>query len=119
MAVLKDFSVLVPEPVTVKIGSGEDVQEIDLTIFPAFVSLKMSEFVTGRKITDIRMGETTAFLADTLGRLNPAITQNFLEMKCTEQQVGEVFVYLLDRHTEERTRGLKKVMGKKTDKKNP
>lgn len=102
--VLKDFSTLEPEPVTVRIGNGDDLQEVDLTVFPAFLSLKTAEFVAAHpKILEIKLDESTDYLVDTLGQLNPEITKEFLMEKCSEKQVASLFFYIIQRHLAERT----------------
>jgi hypothetical protein len=103
MVVLKDFSVIAPEPVTLRIGGGDYVEEVDLTVLPAYVSLKIGEFLTAHpEINDITIEETARFLAGVLGRLNTRIDETFLMERCTETQVAQVFAYLLERQTEER-----------------
>lgn len=104
MIVLKDFSVLEPDPVIMKFGNGDEIKEVDLTTFPAFLSLKTSSLVMEYEghIENIPLDAAVKFMAGNLKKLNPEITEDFLWMKCTENQVATNFTYILQRHLEER-----------------
>lgn len=104
MVSLRDFSVLEPEPVIMRFGNGEDIQEVDLSVYPTFLSLKTGELVESYdyQIETIPMGPAIAYMAENLGKLNPRITEEFLWQKCSEKQVANNFTYILQRHLEER-----------------
>jgi len=105
LVVLKDFSVLEPESVVLKIGNREDILEIDLSVFPAFLSLKIGEILDNHDLDlkKISMDDAIQFMASNLGKINPRISEEFLREKCSEQQVAGAFMYLLQRHLEERS----------------
>lgn len=84
-----DLSTLSPKPVIVKIGNGDEIEEIDLSIVPARATLLLSE-ATQRyggwdKIPDDEMIPAIAAIC---GRANPKITAEWLATKLTRPQLA-------------------------------
>jgi len=84
MVEIIDLSTLSPKPVIVKVGNGEEIEEIDLTIVPARGTLLLSEATQRHggweKIPDDEMIPAIAAIC---GQANPKITAEWLETKLT------------------------------------
>ena len=89
MVEIIDLSTLSPTPVIVKIGNGEEIEEIDLTIVPARGTLLLSEATQRHggweKIPDDEMIPAIAAIC---GQANPKITAEWLETKLTRPQLA-------------------------------
>jgi hypothetical protein len=88
MVVIHDLSTLSPEQVLVRIGNGNEIEEIDLTIVPARATLLLSEATQRHggweKIPDDEMIPAIAAIC---GQANPKITAEWLETKLTRPQL--------------------------------
>lgn len=83
-----DLSTAAPDPVIVRIGNGDDIQEINLTIVPAAVSLRLAEAIQKYGGWDqIPDGELLDAIATITTRANPAVTAEWLRETCTRQQI--------------------------------
>ena len=89
MVVIHDLSTLSPEQVIVRIGNGDEIEEIDLTIVPARGTLLLSEATQRHggweKIPDDEMIPAIAAIC---GQANPKITAEWLETKLTRPQLA-------------------------------
>ena len=89
MVEIIDLSTLSPTPVIVKIGNGEEIEEIDLTIVPARGTLLLSEATQRHggwdKIPDDEMLLAIAAICQ---QSNPKITAEWLETKLTRPQLA-------------------------------
>ena len=89
MVVIHDLSTLSPEQVLVRIGNGEEIEEIDLTIVPARGTLLLSEATQRHggwdKIPDDEMIPAIAAICQ---QSNPRITADWLETKLTRPQLA-------------------------------
>lgn len=114
-----DLGIVDPEPFILKIGTGENVEEINLPLFPAYMYIKTSQmFKKHPQITEITFEDTMEFLIETLGRENPNITEEFLSTKCTGSQVAAALMVLMNRFLLETLPESTKT-GKKSGEKNP
>ncbi len=88
MVEIIDLSTLSPKPVIVRIGNGDEIEEIDLTIVPARGTLLLSEATQRHggweKIPDDEMIPAIAAIC---GQANPKITAEWLETKLTRPQL--------------------------------
>ena len=89
MVVIHDLSTLSPEQVLVRIGNGNEIEEIDLTIVPARATLLLSEATQRHggweKIPDDEMIPAIAAICQ---QSNPRITTDWLETKLTRPQLA-------------------------------
>ena len=89
MVEIIDLSTVSPAPVIVKIGNGDEIEEIDLTIVPARGTLLLSEATQRHggweKIPDDEMIPAIAAIC---GQANPKITAEWLETKLTRPQLA-------------------------------
>ena len=89
MVEIIDLSTLSPTPVIVKIGNGEEIEEIDLTIVPARGTLLLSEATQRHggwdKIPD---DEIIPAIAAICRQSNPRITTEWLSTKLTRPQLA-------------------------------
>ena len=89
MVVIHDLSTLSPEQVLVRIGNGEEIEEIDLTIVPARGTLLLTQATQKHggwdKIPDDEMIPAIATICQ---QSNPRITADWLEMKLTRPQLA-------------------------------
>ncbi len=97
MVVIHDLSTLSPEQVIVKIGNGDDIEEIDLTIVPARATLLLADATQRHggwdKIPDDEMIPAIAAICS---QSNPKISADWLDTKLTRPQlVGLTQVVLM------------------------
>ena len=89
MVEIIDLSTLSPKPVIVRIGNGDDIEEIDLTIVPARATLLLTEATQRHggwdKIPDDEMIPAVAAICS---QSNPAITAEWLDTKLTRPQLA-------------------------------
>jgi hypothetical protein len=89
MVVIHDLSTLSPEQVIVRIGNGDDIEEIDLTIVPARDTLLLTQATQTHggwdKIPDDEMIPAIAAICQ---QSNPRITAEWLETKLTRPQLA-------------------------------
>jgi len=89
MVEIIDLSTLSPKPVIVRIGNGEEIEEIDLTVVPARGTLLLSEATQRHggweKIPDDEMIPAIAAICQ---QSNPQITAEWLETKLTRPQLA-------------------------------
>jgi hypothetical protein len=89
MVEIIDLSTLSPKPVIVKIGNGDEIEEIDLTIVPARGTLLLSEATQRHGGWDaIPDDEMIPAIAAICGQANPRITAEWLETKLTRPQLA-------------------------------
>ena len=88
MVEIIDLSTLSPKPVVVRIGNGNEIEEIDLTIVPARATLLLSEATQRHggwdKIPDDEMIPAIAAICQ---QSNPKITAEWLATKLTRPQL--------------------------------
>lgn len=88
MVVIHDLSTLSPEQVLVRIGNGEEIEEIDLTIVPARGTLLLTQATQKHggwdKIPDDEMIPAIAAICR---QSNPRITADWLATKLTRPQL--------------------------------
>lgn len=84
-----DLSTVSPAQVIVKIGNGDEIEEIDLSIVPARATLLLSEATQRHggwdKIPDDEMIPAIAAICQ---QSNPKITAEWLESKLTRPQLA-------------------------------
>jgi len=89
MVEIIDLSTLSPKQVIVKIGNGDDIEEIDLTIVPARATLLLADATQRHggwdKIPDDEMIPAIAAICQ---QSNPRITAEWLETKLTRPQLA-------------------------------
>src|SRR5690554_4798806 len=89
MVEIIDLSTLSPKPVIVRIGNGDEIEEIDLTIVPARGTLLIAQATQKHggwdKIPD---DEMIPAIADICQQSNPKITAEWLETKLTRPQLA-------------------------------
>ena len=89
MVEIIDLSTVSPAPVIVRIGNGDEIEEIDLTIVPARGTLLLSEATQRHggwdKIPDDEMIPAIAAICR---QSNPRITAEWLETKLTRPQLA-------------------------------
>jgi len=89
MVVIHDLSTLSPEQVLVRIGNGEEIEEIDLTIVPARGTLLLTQATQKHggwnNIPDEEMIPAIAAICQ---QSNPKITAEWLETKLTRPQLA-------------------------------
>ena len=89
MVEIIDLSTLSPKQVVVKIGNGNEIEEIDLTIVPARATLLLTQatqkYGGWDKIPD---GEMIPAIAAICKQSNPKITAEWLETKLTRPQLA-------------------------------
>jgi hypothetical protein len=89
MVEIIDLSTLSPKPVIVRIGNGEEIEEIDLTIVPARATLFLTQATQKHggfdKIPD---GEMVMAIADICRISNPKITYEWLMTNLTRPQLA-------------------------------
>lgn len=89
MVEIIDLSTLSPEPVIVRIGNGDEIEEIDLTIVPARGTLLLAQATQKHggwdKIPDDEMIPAIAAICQ---QSNPRITAEWLETKLTRPQLA-------------------------------
>jgi len=89
MVEIIDLSTLSPEQVLVRIGNGDEIEEIDLTIVPARGTLLLTQATQKHggwdKIPDDEMIPAIATICQ---QSNPRITADWLEMKLTRPQLA-------------------------------
>ncbi|MDR9817641.1 MAG: hypothetical protein RJR34_12940 [Candidatus Methanoculleus thermohydrogenotrophicum] len=88
MVEIIDLSTLSPKPVIVRIGNGDEIEEIDLTIVPARGTLLLAQATQKHggwdKIPDDEMIPAIAAICQ---QSNPKITAEWLETKLTRPQL--------------------------------
>jgi len=89
MVVIHDLSTISPEQVIVRIGNGDEIEEIDLTVVPARGTLLLTEATQRHggwdKIPDAEMIPAIAAICR---QSNPRITAEWLETKLTRPQLA-------------------------------
>lgn len=89
MVEIIDLSTLSPKPVIVRIGNGEEIEEIDLTIVPARGTLLLAQatqkYGGWDKIPDEEMIPAIAAICT---QSNTRITAEWLETKLTRPQLA-------------------------------
>ena len=89
MVEIIDLSTLSPKPVIVRIGNGDDIEEIDLTIVPARGTLLLAQATQKHggwdKIPDDEMIPAIAAICQ---QSNPKITAEWLSTKLTRPQLA-------------------------------
>lgn len=89
MVVIHDLSTISPEQVIVRIGNGDEIEEIDLTVVPARGTLLLTEATRRHggwdKIPDAEMIPAIAAICK---QANPRITAEWLETKLTRPQLA-------------------------------
>jgi hypothetical protein len=89
MVEIIDLSTVSPAPVIVRIGNGDEIEEIDLSIVPARATLLLSEATQRHggwdKIPDDEMVPAIAAICQ---QSNPTITAEWLESKLTRPQLA-------------------------------
>jgi len=89
MVVIHDLSTISPEQVIVRIGNGDEIEEIDLTVVPARGTLLLTEATQRHggwdKIPDAEMIPAIAAICR---QSNPWITAEWLETKLTRPQLA-------------------------------
>ena len=84
-----DLSTLSPKPVIVRIGNGDEIEEIDLTIVPARGTLRLNDATQRHggwdKIPDDEMVPAVAAICQ---QSNPKITAEWLSTKLTRPQLA-------------------------------
>ena len=89
MVEIIDLSTLSPKPVIVRIGNGDEIEEIDLTIVPARGTLLLAQATQKHggweKIPDDEMIPAIAAICQ---QSNPRITADWLETKLTRPQLA-------------------------------
>ena len=89
MVVIHDLSTLSPEQVLVRIGNGEEIEEIDLTIVPARATLLLSEATQKHGGWDKNPDdEMIPAIAAICQQSNPRITAEWLATKLTRPQLA-------------------------------
>lgn len=89
MVEIIDLSTLSPKPVIVKIGNGDEIEEIDLTIVPARGTLLLSEATQRHGGWDrIPDDEMIPAIAAICQQSNPKITAEWLATKLTRPQLA-------------------------------
>ena len=88
MVEIIDLSTVSPAPVIVRIGNGDEIEEIDLSIVPARATLLLSEATQRHggweKIPDDEMIPAIAAICQ---QSNPKITAEWLATKLTRPQL--------------------------------
>jgi len=88
MVEIIDLSTLSPKPVIVRIGNGDEIEEIDLTIVPARGTLLLAQATQKHggwdKIPDDEMIPAIAAICQ---QSNPKITAEWLATKLTRPQL--------------------------------
>jgi len=89
MVEIIDLSTISPEQVIVRIGNGDEIEEIDLTVVPARGTLLLTEATQRHggwdKIPDAEMIPAIAAICR---QSNPRITAEWLETKLTRPQLA-------------------------------
>jgi len=89
MVEIIDLSTVSPAPVIVRIGNGDEIEEIDLTIVPARGTLLLAQATQKHggweKIPDDEMIPAIAAICQ---QSNPRITADWLETKLTRPQLA-------------------------------
>ena len=89
MVEIIDLSTLSPTPVIVRIGNGDEIEEIDLTVVPARATLLLTQATQEHggfdKIPDDEMIPAIAAICR---QANPRITAEWLETKLTRPQLA-------------------------------
>lgn len=119
MVEIIDLSTLSPEQVLVRIGNGEEIEEIDLTVVPARGTLLLTQATQKHggwdKIPDDEMVPAIAAICR---QTNPRITADWLATKLTRPQlVGLTEVILAQ--TFRRWGGSKRTPDQEGEEKNP
>ncbi len=119
MVVIHDLSTISPEQVIVRIGNGDEIEEIDLTVVPARGTLLLTEATQRHggwdKIPDAEMIPAIAAICR---QANPRITVDWLATKLTRPQlVGLTEVILAQ--TFRRWGGGKRNSDQEEEEKNP
>ena len=88
MVEIIDLSTLSPKPVIVRIGNGDEIEEIDLTIVPAGVTLQLCEDTQRYGGWDKIPDEDMVFAISKICKhSNPKITAEWLRTKLTRPQL--------------------------------
>lgn len=95
---IRDFTTAIPERVTARLGSGEETIEVDVSIIPAGVHLRilslMGERTAGDKIHhDILIGITAAVCAPQ----HPQVDEAWVQNNCTLSSVDAFCALVFDR----------------------
>lgn len=89
MVEIIDLSTLSPKPVIVRIGNGDEIEEIDLTIVPAGVTLQLCEDTQRYGGWDKIPDEDMVFAISKICKhSNPKITAEWLRTKLTRPQLA-------------------------------
>ena len=117
MTEILDFTVFVPEPKIAKIGSGKNVEEVDVSLFPAEATLYLMTVLDQKRKTwetehpDVTTGPAAKDISLTLDELievvaracrvtNPKITAVWLRSNCSFPQLNKFCTWMM-RHAEE------------------
>ena len=121
MTEILDFTTFVPEPKTARIGSGKNIEMVDVSLFPAEATLYlMNVLEQKRKVwesehPDAKTGPAPGEIALTLEEMievvaracrvtNPKITAGWLRSNCSFPQLSKFCTWMM-RHAEEQVNG--------------
>lgn len=95
---IKDFSTMIPDPVTLRLGRSDQIKDVDLSIVPARSSLKIIRFFQEKgEDEDISAEECISLAADTLHDIDPSITAEWLWSNYSLKRLTEIATYVLER----------------------
>lgn len=117
MSEILDFTVFVPEPKIAKIGSGKNIEEVDVSLFPAEATLYLMDTLDRKRKAwetehpDVTTGPADKDIGLSLDELievvaracrvtNPKITAAWLRSNCSFPQLNKFCTWMM-RHAEE------------------
>ena len=117
MTEVLDFTVFVPEPKIAKVGSGKNIEEVDVSLFPAEATLYLIRVLDQKRKVwesehpDAKTGPAPEEVALTMEELievvsracrvtNPKITAEWLRGNCSYLQLNKFCTWMM-RHAEE------------------
>lgn len=121
MTEILDFTTFVPEPKIAKIGSGKNIEEVDVSLFPAEATLYLMDTLDQKRKAwesehpDVKTGPAAKDISLTLDELievvaracrvtNPKITAGWLRSNCSFPQLNKFCTWMM-RHAEEQVNG--------------
>lgn len=118
MTEILDFTTFVPEPRIAKIGSGANIEEVDISLFPAEASLYLVQVldekrkawkeaypdekrIPGPGDLDLTRDEVIEVTARACRATNPKITADWLKKNCGLAQLTKFCTLMMENATEQ------------------
>ncbi|WP_067051307.1 hypothetical protein [Methanofollis ethanolicus] len=94
---IQDFSIFVPDPVTLRIGRANQVKDLDLSVIPAKSSLRIIHFYEEKDGKDATSEEVVNLAAGVLHDIDPGVTEEWLWKNYSLRDLTRIATFVLER----------------------